>query len=73
MNIINIIDEKIAEKLKSKGFKYKKEIVGDTTIFSFIRTDELETFLKSNFSTKDYFVSKYARFKNKERRSYFEK
>lgn len=58
MRIVNIIEKLKADELLSLGFKYKETKVQDKTIYEFVGTPELISYLNSKFSSQDYFMSR---------------
>lgn len=60
--LIKVLNPEIAEKLITLGFSYIKEPIGETTVYGFLFTHDLEKILTSQFSSKDYFVENKIRF-----------
>lgn len=59
VKMINFIDKNKAELLRAKGFNYKENLVGDTTVYTFVGTPDLLNVLNCNFSEKDSKTSYY--------------
>lgn len=62
MNIICILDKDKADILKTKGFNYQVTEIDNKTVYKFMNTPELETYLNSNFSNQEYFSLPYMDF-----------
>lgn len=59
MDFICILDKTKADLLKSKGFNYQLSEIDSKTVYKFLNTPELKTYLNSNFSSREYFVIHY--------------
>ena len=62
MNIICILDKDKADVLKAKGFNYQVAEIDNKTVYKFMSTPELETYLNGNFSSQEYFSLPYMNF-----------
>lgn len=58
MGVVNIIEKSKADELLAFGFQYKEKKVQDKTIYEFVGTPELISYLNSKFSSQDYFMSR---------------
>lgn len=62
MDIVCIIDKSKADELWAKGFKYTECKVSNGVIYQFIKNPELDNYLNSNYSNRDFFINKYFNF-----------
>ncbi len=62
MDIVCIINKSGADELLDKGFKYTECKVNNGVIYQFIKTPELDNYLNSNYSNRDFFINKYFNF-----------
>lgn len=62
LKIINIIEKDKADELMSLGYKYSTAKVDDKTIYQFVESPELLSYLNGKFSKQDFFISKYMKF-----------
>lgn len=62
MKMFNVLEKDKAEELKAKGFKYQENKIGDTTVYTFLESEELVSYLNSNFSKETFFISKFMTF-----------
>ncbi|HJF39356.1 MAG TPA: hypothetical protein K8V91_00400 [[Clostridium] spiroforme] len=62
MKIINIIDKKKADYLKSLGFKCIQSNIDNRIIFQFIEEPKLIQELNSNFEESSYFYTQNMNF-----------
>lgn len=57
-NIIIVPDKSKADELVAVGFKYTLRKISDNkTVYQFMRTPELEKYLKGNFSKQEFFIN----------------
>jgi hypothetical protein len=50
VELIKVLDIKIAKELSKKGFAFTLEDIGGTNVYSFIKTGELLSEISKNFS-----------------------
>lgn len=62
MDVICIIDKTKADNLSNMGFSYIAQQVENTTIYQFIKTPELERYINSNYSNREFFINKNLNF-----------
>ena len=62
MGTINFLSKEQADKLSALGFKYQTSVIDGKTVYKFLNTPELESYLNSNFSNQEYFVLPYMNF-----------
>ena len=58
MNLVCFVDKNKADELQTKGFAYVMTQADNRTVYQFIKTPELEKYLASHYSAKDYFIDK---------------
>lgn len=58
MNLVCFVDKNKADELQIKGFVCTMTKVNNRTVYQFIKTPELEEYLASHYSAKDYFINK---------------
>ena len=62
--MICVTNKDVAEKLSDMGFRYMKQYLNDTEIYTFIESEDLYQLLndKRQFSKKHWYVDKRLRF-----------
>ena len=62
--MICVTNKGVAEKLSDMGFRYMKQYLNDTEIYTFIESEDLYQLLsdKRQFSKKHWYVDKRLRF-----------
>lgn len=60
--LIKVFNSNKAEELRKLGFEYMIEDMGDIKAYVFCVSEELLSYLQSNFEQKDFFLDNTLRF-----------
>lgn len=62
MDIVCIIDKSKADELQAKGFVCTPCVANNGIVYQFVKTPELDKLLTSNYTNRDFFISKNLNF-----------
>lgn len=62
MRVVKLLDKEKAEYLKSIGYKYKEEQIGNKIVYSFFETPLLLNELVRKFDKGDYYIDHIIKF-----------